>query len=447
MAAGVRILLMLGAVARAHEYMETPLARTDTCLLNGVIMGSKICDTITPGDDQQCLDDPLMFSHLFHVHKAYDGFACGGSTLVKGASGGSQGLLQNCGDMASDPRRFNMSMSDGPKATTFTAGGHVTLGLKGFFHQGVNRVSLCYLDDASSDCSSPSGFESYVLGFHFTEGTAGDESDPEGIYSVSLGFEVTMPRRTGRAVLQWLVDAEDVRSYVSCHVVEIVGAREHGVEIVGGGASGAEATPAPETARAKAEHAPSEYYTCNGHPLCNCTTSRAPVAGGVALGLTCPQGVAPSVAHGSATGTDVVAQWKAQLGVVEFCALCATNGCPSSCGGRYAGFYQGPKCTNAPVLPGCGVHHASGLPRFVECTPSSCVSAGWRPSPPGPPPPPAPPPPPPTPPTPDPPGKYCKGNACATGWVYKDNDCPADQPLVECWNTDDNYKCCAPTRG
>ena len=37
----------------AHEYMRAPMARTDTCLLNGVIMGDKICQTIKKGDDQQ----------------------------------------------------------------------------------------------------------------------------------------------------------------------------------------------------------------------------------------------------------------------------------------------------------------------------------------------------------------------------------------------------------
>lgn len=42
--------------------------RTGSCLLNGLIMGGSICQTLTKGDDQQCLDDPLMVSHLFHVH-------------------------------------------------------------------------------------------------------------------------------------------------------------------------------------------------------------------------------------------------------------------------------------------------------------------------------------------------------------------------------------------
>ena len=54
------------------------------------------------------------------------------------------------------------------------------LQLKGFFHQGVMRMSVCYEED--SDCSEPKDFAKYVLGYHFTEGTAGNESAPEGTW-------------------------------------------------------------------------------------------------------------------------------------------------------------------------------------------------------------------------------------------------------------------------
>lgn len=205
--------LLLLVVVEAHEYLSAPLSRTDSCLLNGVIMGSKICQTHTTpdtSDDVQCLDDKLTYSHLFHVHPAYENFACGGSTLVKGSRGGSQGLLQECGDLKSDPTHFNMSLPVPGEVATYKAGQEVELGLKGFFHQGVMRVSLCFYEDSA--CSSPSHFTSYVLGYHFSEGTSGDASAPEGIYSVVLGFKVRMPNRKGRAALQWLVDAEDVRS-------------------------------------------------------------------------------------------------------------------------------------------------------------------------------------------------------------------------------------------
>ena len=195
-------------------------------------------------------------------------------------------------------------------------------------------------------------------------GTAGAASDPDGIYSVELPFRVRMPRRRGHAVLQWLVDAEDVRSYVSCATIELVG-----------GGEPTHSAPAASDA----------VYTCNGHPLCNCTTAAPPQAGAVGLGGVCPQGTAPSVEHGTSTGTDIVRQYKEQLGVEAFCALCITNGCPSSCGGRYHGFYQGPKCTNKPVRKGCGAAHRSALPEFVECTPATCVSSGWQPSPAAPP--------------------------------------------------------------
>merc|ERR1712151_661583 len=124
----------------------------------------------------------------------------------------------------------------------------------------------------------------------------------------------------------------------------------------------------------------SSSYVCNGHPLCNCTTDAAPVAGRVGLGGICPQGISASVKDGKATGTDIVKQYKDQVGVEEFCALCLTNGCPSTCGGIYKGFYEGKRCTNEPILPGCGTHHETQLPRYVDCTQDSCTSSGWAPS-------------------------------------------------------------------
>ena len=50
---------------------------------------------------------------------------------------------------------------------------------------------MCFTEDA--DCSSPEHFTKYVLGYHFTEGTAGNASSPKGIYSVVMGFKVRMP--------------------------------------------------------------------------------------------------------------------------------------------------------------------------------------------------------------------------------------------------------------
>ena len=54
----------------------------------------------------------------------------------------TQGLLQTCGDIKSDPSVFNMSLAypELPEPT-FTAGAEVDLTLEGFFHQGVNRVA------------------------------------------------------------------------------------------------------------------------------------------------------------------------------------------------------------------------------------------------------------------------------------------------------------------
>jgi len=322
----------------SHEYLKEPLARTSDCLLNAVVMGSNICKK---GDeDVQCSDNPTMYSHLFHVNTAYDRNACGGSLQVHG-SAGTQGLLQHCGDIAKNPSLFDMTTSGPHETTQWQAGSEVVLRVHGFFHEGVMRVALCYHED--SDCMSPTDFNQYILGYPFTAGTAGAGSD---ICSVDMPFKVTLPNRNGRAVLQWLVDAEDVRSYVSCADVELSGAAE-----------------TPE----------SSAYVCNGHPLCNCTSS----AEGVRLGGACPMGTAPSVSGGQATGTDIVKQYKEQVGVDEFCALCITNGCPSTCGGIYKGYYQGDLCTNSPVIQGCGASHESGLPRYIDCTTETCTSFGW----------------------------------------------------------------------
>lgn len=222
-----------------------------------------------------------------------------------------------------------------------------------FFHQGVNRVAMCFHED--SDCTKPEDYNKYILGYHFTEGAAGDESAPEGIYACDMPIKVKLPNRDGRAVFQWLVDAEDVRSYVSCSDVVLRGASPDGP--------------------------PGDAYTCNGHPLCNCTTTSPADSTSVGLHRICPQGVAPSVSGGGATGTDIVRQYKDQVGVDAFCKWCLTDGCPSSCGGQFNGFYQGPKCTNEPVLQGCGNIHESGLPEYLECTASTCTSFGWKPSP------------------------------------------------------------------
>lgn len=337
-----KLALLLLPLCGAHEYLKQPPCRTADALLNAVAMGSKFCRSpAAPGEDVQCEDktDPFAFKHLFHVHPAWNSFACGGSTLVKGKSG-SQGLMQSAGDMKSNPEMFNVSIAPPEAVTKLQAGAVVDLKLHGFFHQGVMRASLCFRGEA--DCQKMESYGKYVLGYHFTEGTAGRGDD---IYDVDLTFTVKVPRKNGRAVLQWLVDAEDVRSYVSCSDVEIVGAKEN-----------------------------EDSYTCNGHPLCNCTLSGEDVK----LGGLCPRGTEPSVSPaGSDTGTAIVDQYKTQVGVKEFCALCISNGCPSTCGGSYKGFYEGAKCTNKPVLPGCGSEHSSGLPRFIECTEATCKSSGW----------------------------------------------------------------------
>merc|ERR1712070_889345 len=188
------------------------------------------------------------------------------------------------GNSVDHPERFDMTVSGPEETTAWTAGSEIELRVHGFFHQGVNRMAMCFKEDSS--CNHPHDFDKYILGFHFTEGTAGLDD----IYTVDMPFKVKLPNRNGKAVLQWLVDAEDVRSYVSCADVDLVGA------------SG-DASP--------------DEYICNGHPLCNCTLTSQDDVG---LGKLCPRGTAPSVSGGQATGTDIVRQYKEQVGVDEFCA-------------------------------------------------------------------------------------------------------------------------------
>lgn len=245
------------------------------------------------------------------------------------------------------------------------------------------RLALCFRDE--SDCQLQASYNKYILGYHFTEGTAGNGAD---IYDVDLYFKVKFPNKNGRAVLQWLVDAEDVRSYVSCSDIELTGATSNSVD----------------------------SYVCNGHPLCNCTLPDSGNTNGVGLGLDCPRGTEPPISpSGQSLGTDIVKQYKQQLGVDEFCALCISNGCPSTCGGAYKGYYQGDKCTNSPVVHGCGATHNSELPRYVTCTDETCKSSQWAPSPPSP-----------TPPTPVPTPK-----PTPTPTPSPVTECPSDATVVD----------------
>merc|ERR1712167_431458 len=106
-----------------------------------------------------------------------------------GGSAGSQGLMQAAGDIVSNPTRFDMSM-DGPESIThYVAGSELEIKLKGFFHQGVMRISVCFHEEM--DCQNMSSYNKYVLGYHFTEGTAGISN----IYDVELPFQVKLPDR------------------------------------------------------------------------------------------------------------------------------------------------------------------------------------------------------------------------------------------------------------
>ena len=175
--------------------------------------------------------DPALRAHLFRWHSAYTGRACGGSPEVLN----DDNLLQYAGvgdhSVVDNPELFDMTRAGPFNDTALLAGGEVDVELRGFFHQGVMRFALCFKDDAPGGCNAMTDYTTYVLGYHFTEGTAGEdpESPDADIYSTVLRTRLALPARNGRAVLQWLVDAEDVRSYVSCADVELraAAAAEH----------------------------------------------------------------------------------------------------------------------------------------------------------------------------------------------------------------------------
>lgn len=323
----------LVAFCNAHEYLGTPPSRTADCVLSGFMMGSKICPSqASPGSYQQCDGDADYIVHHFRANEIYEGFACGGST----DSRINNGFIESCGDLKTNPEKFNMTVKGPEATTTFQAGKEVQIKINGFFHEGVVRVAVCF-----DDCNKLESFENNILGYWFMEGVAGcDPNDPKGnIYAGDLSLTVTMPNKNGKAILQFLMDAEDVRSYVTCSDIQLAGATQADAPV-----------------------------KCNGHPFCDCKTNLNATSG-FGLHGTCPYG---------GTQGGIVDDLKKQMGVQAFCDNCVSGGCPSTCGGPWWGFYQGPRCKSSTgVLPHCGLTHKNALPKYVDCStasPCNCPS-------------------------------------------------------------------------
>jgi hypothetical protein len=185
----------------AHEYLGDPPARTGTGVLSGFMMGETACDY--GNGVQQCggakQTDPDFVLHHFRYNSDYTHRACGGSTDPR-KLGYDTPFIQDEGDVSKFPHRFDMNIAGPSKVTTFKAGSTVTVRFNGFFHQGVIRLAMCF-----ENCNDMKSYDDYVLGYWFTEGTAGPSNN---IYGVELYAEVKLPNRAGNATLQYLTDAE-----------------------------------------------------------------------------------------------------------------------------------------------------------------------------------------------------------------------------------------------
>lgn len=136
---------------------------------------------------------------------------------------------------------------------SYAANEEIDLVFRGFAHPGTMRVALCYQEE--SDCNKYESYEKYILGYWFTEGWDMGGTFPD--YEGEVTTRVRLPNKNGRAVLQWMSDADDGRSYVSCSDLLIQGAQEE---------EGC-------------------FVQCNGHPYCNCTVSDS---GPYGLHQSCP---------------------------------------------------------------------------------------------------------------------------------------------------------------
>eukprot|EP00164_Ancoracysta_twista_P001415 GFYU01001845.1.p1 GENE.GFYU01001845.1~~GFYU01001845.1.p1 ORF type:complete len:354 (-),score=116.53 GFYU01001845.1:51-1112(-) len=299
------------ASVSGHKWMGDPLDRTNECLLNGVIIGDLV-------NGQQDGNNGRAFH--FNYNQLYAHRACGGANDASI----NQGLIAYCGNMDTKPDLFDMDVAK-PVAKTYTAGEEFTAVFHGFFHPGVLRLAVCY-----ENCNDMASFEDNILGYWFMEGTSGPQSD---IYSAQVSVKAKMPNRNSeRAVLQWLVDADDVRSYVSCADIAITGGTDSGdIEV-----------------------------ECNGHPFCDCNT--VTTGGDFGLGKDCPYSSSDSTFK-------AIYDFKDQLGEETFCGLCVDDGCPSTCGGKWFGSYNGPNKK--------GGVHKNNLPQYHTCStskPCKCPS-------------------------------------------------------------------------
>jgi len=306
------------AIVASHQYMGWPVPRTGNCVLNGMIFGD-MCE------GGQCSQRSRPF--WLRQNSLYDNYPCGGNPSTEIDQISTQYCYYSTWDDEDKQDIFNMTISQ-PVTASFVAGEEYQITIIGFQHPGVMRLAICY-----DNCQEMSSYEDYILGYWFREGTAGPNSN---IYGSFVNVTVRMPNKNcDNCILQMLMDADDVRSYVNCADISITGA------------SGDDS-----------------LTWCNGHPFCNCNTvdEHPDFYSTYGLNQTCPYSYSGDTYY---ENLDFIGQ----VGLTNYCNFCASNGCPNHCGGIWAGVYNGPNTIK-------GIHH-SGLPQYIECSaskPCSCPS-------------------------------------------------------------------------
>eukprot|EP00128_Syssomonas_multiformis_P011178 Colp12_sorted_trinity150504_noHs@26625 len=299
------MLALLQLVAAHQQFFHKDLRTGQQSLLNGIASATRI---ETDGNYKQEIKTNPFVGRI--DKKFANGYACGGlpdplmeKYIYNGAKISS--LDKNSYDFTKPPVTGNI--------TGFAANTEQTLTIKGFFHQGVVRVAICY---NLTECNNARGYEDYILGYWYMLGVM--TTSTQDIYSLEFKIKVKIPNRNcDRCVLQVLFDSSDNRAYVNCLDVKISGATSNNDMSV----------------------------TCNGHPLCNCTDT-IDNSTGFGLGKACPKNIPDAYSFDNTAIS--------QLGVTEFCKNCIQDACVPVCNQvrtDLKGFYNGDASTQYPLKP------------------------------------------------------------------------------------------------
>jgi len=300
-------LLLVGFI-RSHHLMTFPMTRKGTTsesandpqsttpgqftATNGIVMEKAGVTSLNRGLEQ------IHEKYVVQVDSKWFWYPCGGkATQANGLAGNIMATappgnmrsnLRN--NMQANPKFFDFGQGFGVKPVVWRAGAVVPIEITGSFHPGTIRVAICY-----DSCDRLDQFEKYILGYWWVEGF---------INQHTLTVNVELPLRPcDRCVLQYLHEAADARSYVTCADVML--------------------SPSAPTVPVYS----AGQHNCNGHPLCNCKEG---VAARYGLGGRCPVGLAK---RGYTPRAGSYLEAANVLGHNQFCGYCVSNGCPTTCGG------------------------------------------------------------------------------------------------------------------